>query len=95
MFGNYEDGSYINPYANLVKGYKNYQRSQMIAAVQLEQDLKFITKGLSFMTLFNLTRLSEFTVNRQFNPYWYRLDRYDSYTKNPQRWDLWKRSEPL
>lgn len=80
MFGNYEDGSYINPYANLVKGYKNYQRSQMIAAVQLEQDLKFITKGLSFMTLFNLTRLSEFTVYRQFNPYWYRLDRYDSYT---------------
>lgn len=80
MFGNQEDGSYINPYANLVKGYKNYQRSQMIAAVQLEQDLKFITKGLSFMTLFNLTRLSEFTVNRQFNPYWYRLDRYDSYT---------------
>lgn len=80
MFGNYEDGSYINPYANLVKGYKNYQRSQMIAAVQLEQDLKFITKGLSFMTLFNLTRLSEFTVNRQFNPYCYRLDRYDSYT---------------
>lgn len=80
MFGNYEDGSYINPYANLVKGYKNYQRSQMIAAVQLEQDFKFITKGLSFMTLFNLTRLSEFTVNRQFNPYWYRLDRYDSYT---------------
>ena len=80
MFGNYEDGSYINPYANLVKGYKNYQRSQMIAAVQLEQDLKFITKGLSFMTLFNLTRLSEFTVNRQFNPYWYTLDRYDSYT---------------
>ena len=80
MFGNYEGGSYINPYANLVKGYKNYQRSQMIAAVQLEQDLKFITKGLSFMTLFNLTRLSEFTVNRQFNPYWYMLDRYDSYT---------------
>ena len=80
MFGNYDDGSYINPYANLVKGYKNYQRSQMIAAVEIDQDLKFITKGLTFMTLFNLTRLSEYTVNRQFNPYWYTLDRYDSYT---------------
>lgn len=80
MFGNYEDGSYINPYANLVKGYKNYQRSQMITAVEINQDLKFITKGLTFMTLFNLTRLSEYTVNRQFNPYWYTLDRYDSYT---------------
>lgn len=80
MFGNYEDGSYINPYANLVKGYRNYQRSQMIAAIELNQDLNFITKGLTFMTLFNLTRLSEYTVIRQFNPFWYTMDRYDSYT---------------
>jgi TonB-linked SusC/RagA family outer membrane protein len=80
MFGNYEDGSYINPYANLVKGYRDYQRSQMIAAVELNQDLNFITKGLTCMTLFNLTRLSEFSVYRQFSPYWYTLDSYDSYT---------------
>ena len=80
MFGNYGDGTYTNPYANLVKGYKDYQRSQMIAAVELNQDLKFITEGLNFMALFNLTRLSEHTVNRQFNPYWYALDNYDSYT---------------
>ena len=80
MFGNYEDGSYINPYANLVKGYKDYQRSQMIAAIELNQDLGFITKGLNFMALFNLTRLSDYTVYRQFSPYWYTLDSYDSYT---------------
>ena len=80
MFGNYDEGGYINPYANMVKGYKDYQRSQMIAAVELNQDLKFITKGLSFMTLFNLTRLSSYNIYRQFQPYWYTLDRYDSYT---------------
>ena len=80
MFGNYEDGSYINPYANLVRGYRDYQRSQMIAAIELNQNLSFITKGLSFMTLFNLTRLSEYSVNRSFHPFWYTLDRYDSYT---------------
>ncbi|MCQ2164467.1 MAG: TonB-dependent receptor [Bacteroidales bacterium] len=80
MFGNYEDGSYTNPYANLVKGYKDYQRSQMIAAVELNQKLDFITKGLSFMTLFNLTRLSDYTVMRQFSPYWYTLDSSDSFT---------------
>ena len=80
MFGNYDEGGYVNPYANLVKGYKDYQRSQMIAALQLDQDLSFITKGLSFMTLFNLTRLAEFTVNRQFHPFWYTLGAYDSYT---------------
>lgn len=46
MFGNYEDGGYINPYANLVKGYKDYQRSQMIAAVEINQDLNFIVEEL-------------------------------------------------
>ncbi|MBQ0151083.1 MAG: TonB-dependent receptor [Bacteroidales bacterium] len=80
MFGNYDDGSYTNPYANLVKGYKDYQRSQMIAAVEINQNLDFITKGLSFMTLFNLTRLSDYNVFRQFSPYWYTLDNYDSFT---------------
>lgn len=80
MFGNYDDGSYTNPYANLVKGYKDYQRSQMISAVEINQKLDFITKGLSFMTLFNLTRLSDYNVYRQFSPYWYALDSYDSFT---------------
>ena len=80
MFGNYEDGSYSNPYADLVRGYRNSQRSQMIAAVEINQDLDFITKGLKFMTLFNLTRLSYFQVYRSFQPYWYTLDTYDSYT---------------
>ena len=80
MFGNYKDGSYSNPYADLVRGYKDTQRSQMIAAVELNQDLDFITKGLHFMTLFNLTRLSYYEVYRSFSPYWYTMDSYDSYT---------------
>ena len=80
MFGNYEDGSYSNPYADLVRGYRDLQRSQMIAAVELNQDLGFITKGLKFMTLFNLTRLSNYAVYRSFSPFWYTLDSYDSYT---------------
>ena len=79
MFGNYEDGSYLNPYAQMVRGYKDYQRSQMLASVQLDQDLCFITKGLKFTTLFNLSRLSDFTVYRSYSPYWYALNTYDSY----------------
>ena len=80
MFGNYKDGSYSNPYADMVRGYRDVQRSQMIAAVEINQDLGFITKGLHFMTLFNLTRLSNYAVYRSFSPYWYMMDRYDSYT---------------
>lgn len=80
MFGNYDDGSYINPYEKLVSGYKDYNRSQILVALRLDQNLDFITKGLTFSTLFNLTRLSSWTVTREYSPYWYALDSYDSYT---------------
>ena len=80
MFGNYQDGSYINPYSEMVRGYKDYHRSQMIAAVEFNQDLSFITKGLKFSTLFNLTRYSYWDVSRAYRPYLYALNSYDSYT---------------
>ena len=80
MFGNYDDGSYINPYEKMVSGYKDYNRSQILAAIRLDQKLDFITKGLTFSTLFNLTRFSDWTVFRAYSPYWYALDNYDSYT---------------
>src|SRR5690606_3931925 len=64
MFGNYEDGNYLNPYANMVKGYKDYSRSMMLAQVELQQQLSFITEGLSFRTMANTTRNSFFDVTR-------------------------------
>jgi TonB-linked SusC/RagA family outer membrane protein len=80
MFGNVE-GIYRNPYAGMVKGYKDRSRSQMLAQVELKQNLDFITKGLSFRTLMNISRLAEYSISRQYNPYWYRLlDNYDSFT---------------
>lgn len=80
MFGNYQ-GNYRNPYAEMVRGYTDRTRSQMLASVELNQDLSFITKGLRFMTMLNLSRLSEYNVGRSYNPFWYQLrNNYDSFT---------------
>lgn len=80
MFGNYQ-GNYRNPYAEMVRGYTDRTRSQMLASVELNQDLSFITPGLRFMTMLNLSRLSEYYVNRAYTPYWYQLrSNYDSFT---------------
>lgn len=80
MFGNYQ-GNYRNPYAEMVRGYTDRTRSQMLASVELNQDLSFITPGLRFMTMLNLSRLSEYYVNRAYTPYWYQLrGNYDSFT---------------
>lgn len=76
MFGN-KDNAYSNPYAETVRGYKERSRSQMLAQVELLQDLNFLTKGLSVKGLLNISRLSQFSVSRFYNPYWYEMSSYD------------------
>lgn len=72
MFGNAEDGHYINPYAYLVNGYKDYSRTLMQASVEGKQKLDFITKGLSVRAMFNVSRLSSFSVTRGYTPFYYK-----------------------
>ncbi|MPM20508.1 TonB-dependent receptor SusC [bioreactor metagenome] len=78
LFGNYgKDVSYINPYAEMVKGYKDYSRTKIDAQFELKQDLSFITKGLFIRALFNTSRYSYFDVSRFYNPFFYNIGFYD------------------
>ena len=79
LFGNYGDGSFINPYADMVKGYSDRNRSQMLAVLDLKQDLGFITKGLDFSAMVNISRLSSFSVQRFYRPFYYTMSSYDSF----------------
>lgn len=84
MFGNYDNAQYINPYADMVRGYQDYSRSQMSAQFEVNQKLDFITEGLNFRTMLNTLRNSYFSVSRAYNPYYYSLDGYDLATKTYQ-----------
>ena len=81
LFGNYDDGSYLNPYAELVRGYREYNKSTMHAQFELKQDLSFITKGLRIRGLASTTRYAFFESNRHYNPFWYVIGGYDNRTK--------------
>ncbi len=72
LFGNYGAGNYYNPYADMVKGYKDYSRNRTLAQIELFQDLKFITEGLNIRALGSANRYSYFDVSRSYNPYYYR-----------------------
>ncbi|WP_240755241.1 TonB-dependent receptor [Pedobacter sp. SYP-B3415] len=85
MFGNYDDGSgqfLLNPYADLVKGYKNYSRSMMSAQFEAKQDLGFLTQGLSVQSLLNVMRNTMFDVRRSYSPFWYQAGSYDRVTNS-------------
>ncbi|MBR1575429.1 MAG: TonB-dependent receptor [Bacteroidales bacterium] len=73
LYGNYGTGSYINPYAESLRGYKQYDRSTMLAQFEARQKLDFITKGLSARALFNIKRYSYREVWRGYSPFYYLL----------------------
>ena len=80
MFGGISDHSFINPYADMVKGYKDYTRSLMLAQMELNQDFSFLTPGLSFHAMFNTNRTSRFDIERSYNPFYYEFQSYDKRT---------------
>ncbi|MFD2162316.1 SusC/RagA family TonB-linked outer membrane protein [Paradesertivirga mongoliensis] len=77
LFGNSDLGGFLNPYADMVKGYKEYSRSLMLAQLEVKQDLAFVTPGLTFNGMFNTNRRAYFDVTRQYNPFLYKVSTYD------------------
>ena len=79
LFGNYGLGGYINPYAYMVRGYRDYNEATVLAQFEIKQDLGFILKGLKARALHNETRYSFSDVNRGYSPYYYTVAGYDKY----------------
>jgi TonB-linked SusC/RagA family outer membrane protein len=63
---------YVNPYAEMVRGYSVYKTSNIQPQLELKQNLNFITPGLSFRTMGYLRRYSFYSVDRSYNPFLYK-----------------------
>lgn len=81
LFGNKGDGGeYMNPYAEMLRGYKESEETAVIAQLELKQDLDFITKGLKTRIMGSTTRNSYYDVTRSYKPFYYAVGSYDKYT---------------
>ncbi|MCE4566410.1 TonB-dependent receptor [Maribellus sp. CM-23] len=95
LFGNYDNGQYINPYARLMSGYEDNKASTLSAQLELHQDLDFITKGLQLRFIGNVSRFGSFSLRRSYNPYYFTIlpgdyDPYeDSLTPEPDGYILY------
>ncbi|KAB4448536.1 TonB-dependent receptor, partial [Bacteroides thetaiotaomicron] len=76
LFGNANKGAYINPYADMVRGYKESNNLLVAAQAELKQKLDFITQGLDARVLVSTTRSSYSDLTRAINPYNYQAN-YD------------------
>lgn len=64
---------FFNPYALSVSGYQQYNTSNLLAQLELKQDLKFITPGLNARLMAYTERYAYFEVSRGYSPYYYKL----------------------
>lgn len=83
LFGNFDDGTgtyYLNPYAEMVRGYRTYSRSVMTAQFELKQNLNRFLEGLNFRIMANTSRNTFFETVRAYNPFWYQASSYDRFT---------------
>lgn len=74
LFGNIGGGNNqfgLNPYADLLKGYREYSRTLLLSQFEVKQDLEMITEGLSAHVFVNTNRRSFFDVRRQYVPFFY------------------------
>lgn len=73
LFGNFDDGGnfFLNPYAEIVRGYSEWSRSNMQVQVELRQNLSALVEGLSYRGLGNVSRGSYMEYIRQYNPFYY------------------------
>ncbi|CAD0008741.1 SusC/RagA family TonB-linked outer membrane protein [Flavobacterium salmonis] len=62
----------VNPYAQMVKGYQVAKASTIQTQIELQQDLKALTPGLSVNAMGYIRRYSYFDIPRQYNPFYYK-----------------------
>ncbi|HWW42497.1 SusC/RagA family TonB-linked outer membrane protein, partial [Pedobacter sp.] len=95
LFGNNTDGTIlpdgttpptngdvknINPYAALLRGNRRFSESRMLAQLELNQKLDFLTKGLNFKGIFSTNRYARFESQLAYAPYFYNVQAYDKAT---------------
>ncbi|GGH09001.1 SusC/RagA family TonB-linked outer membrane protein [Sphingobacterium alkalisoli] len=82
MFGNADEGKYLNPYAEMVKGYREYSQSRMQAQLELNQNLDVVTEGLSFTGRVSTKRYAYYQIGRSYIPFTYEYSGSDNNGNN-------------
>lgn len=87
LFGNYSDNDYgdgldryINPYADIMRGYEDVRNNTLSTQLELHQNLNMVTEGLRARFIGSITRYSGFNIQRSYKPYYYQ---YIKGTYNP------------
>lgn len=80
LFGSDPSKAITNPYAQMVRGYKDGFSNTITSQFSLEQDLDVITRGLTFRAKASIMSYGNYESKRSYDPYLYSVDTYNELT---------------
>ncbi len=80
LFGNDGNANYVNPYAELVRGYRENRESVIMLQAEFSANLSKYVDGLDLFVMGNSNRTSEAGITRAYNPFYYNISSYDRLT---------------
>ena len=87
--GQMQAGSFFsNPYADMLNSFKEENTNKLNVSLNLEQNLDFITKGLSLTGLVNFNNYSQSYYTRWLTPYLYQVESGSWDPNNPDVYTL-------
>lgn len=80
LFGNDGNANYVNPYAELVRGYRENRESVLMLQAEFSADLSKVVEGLDMFFMGNSNRTSVAGISRAYQPFYYNISSYDRLT---------------
>jgi TonB-linked SusC/RagA family outer membrane protein len=88
LFGGINGSNYYNPYADLVRGFREYSTTLMLAQLELKQDFNKWIKGLTGRVLGNTSRYSYFDMSQAYDPFYYDIEEYNRETNTYSLYEI-------
>lgn len=88
LFGGSQEGNFLNPYAEMLKGYRQTSNSTMMAQFELKHNFDGLVEGLSGRILGNTSRYAAFDMSMRYNPFYYETSAYDRMSDTYQLFEI-------
>lgn len=80
LFGSDATGTMPNPYARMVRGYKDGSSGRITSQFSIDQDLKSLTEGLMVRAKVSIKSDTFSETKRSYDPYLFNIKSYDEFT---------------
>ena len=80
LFGSDATGNMVNPYARMVRGYKDGSMGRITSQFSLDQDMGAVLEGLMARAKVSIKNDNRYENSRSYDPYLYNIKSYDEFT---------------